>query len=156
MSRAVGKLAHHDEQVRCHSKQQHDAIQCAQLAVPGQRGDQYGRADHQRQVNTHQLASHPERDDQRRQPQCDQHVENIAADDAADRDVGAVGEGCLQSDGKLRRAAAEGDDCQTEEQRAGFEQRGEGHGSAYRQLRADDHQQQAAGELDQGRQGQIR
>ena len=42
MPRAVGELAHHDEQIRRHGQQQHDAIQRAQLAIPRQRRNQGG------------------------------------------------------------------------------------------------------------------
>jgi len=71
--------------------------------------------------------AHPghHRSQERCQPQDQEDVGDVAADDVAEGDVGLPGECGRDPDGELRRARPEGDDRQPDDERADPEGRGE-------------------------------
>ena len=92
--------------------------------------------DHQGNIQAHQLARHAQRNNQRREPESDQDVEDIAADDAADGNVRGVIERGLQADRHLRRTAAQRNHGQADEQWANLQVGGDTHGAAHQQFGA--------------------
>ena len=79
----------------------------------------------------------------------DEDVENAAANHTAHGDIGIAGQGGLQADGHLRRAAAEGHDGQADDQWPHLKAGGQAHGSAHQDFCADDQQYEAADQLQQ-------
>ncbi|VVO42087.1 hypothetical protein PS704_05981 [Pseudomonas fluorescens] len=130
----VPRLAQQQAQIQHQRRQQHHAVGPGQFFIPRQNEHQQAGADHQRNVQAHQLPRDPQRDDQRREPEGDENVEDAAADHAADGDVGVLRQRGLQADGHLRGAAAEGDDGQADDQRSDMQARGQAHGGAHHQL----------------------
>ena len=115
MMAAVARLAQQQGQVNQQAAQQDGAVQAVELLVQGQGKHQAAGEDHQRDVQAHQLAGHPQRDDQCRKAQGHQDIEDIAADHAAHGNVCRVIEGGLQADGQLRCAAAHGHEGQADQ-----------------------------------------
>ncbi|MNY15526.1 hypothetical protein D3C86_1487450 [compost metagenome] len=62
-------------------------------------------------------------------------------------------QGRLQADRHLRRAAAEGDDGQADDQRSYVQPRGDAYGGAHHQFGADNQQEQSAEQFDHADQG---
>ncbi|MNF71440.1 hypothetical protein D3C84_533900 [compost metagenome] len=149
------RLAQQQGQVQQQCHQQHDAVGTGQLFIPRQEEHQQAGADHQRDVQAHQLSGNPQRNDQGGKPEGDEDVEDTAADHAADGDVGIVGEGRLQAHGHLRRAAAEGDDGQAEDQRTDLQVCDQAYGGAHQQLGAGDQQYQPTEQLQHAEQWQV-
>ncbi|MNH30835.1 hypothetical protein D3C79_911500 [compost metagenome] len=145
----VSGLVPEYRQVAEQAAQQQGTLQAPQQFVEGQQVHCQAGDDHQRDVQAHQLARDPQRNDQRGQAQGYQDVEDVAADHAADGDIRRAGVGRLQADGQLRCAAAECHQAQADDQWSDLQAGGQAQGGAYQQFGAGDQQQQADAQLQQ-------
>lgn len=103
---AVAGLVQQQEQVHQQADQQQCAVQAVELMVQGQCKHHDAGENHQRDVQAHQLSRHPQWNNQRRKPEGDEDVKNIAANDTAHGNVRGVIERGLQADRHLGCAAA--------------------------------------------------
>ena len=154
----MARLVPEHGQVAGQAQQQQPAFEPAQLAVGAQCVDQAAGEDHQRYVQAYQLARNPQRNDQCGQAEHYQHIEDIAADHAADRYIRRALVGRLQADGQLWCGAAEGDQAQADDQRAHVQALRQAQGGAHQQFGAAYQQQQGCAQLQQaegGKGGQV-
>ncbi|MNP16947.1 hypothetical protein D3C76_1093640 [compost metagenome] len=136
----VARLLPYQTQVyQQHGQQQH-TFKVAQLFVERQDEHQQAGADHQWDVQAHQLPGNPQRDNQGAQAKGNQDIENVAAKHAADGDVRCAASRGLHAYCQLRCTAAECNHGQADDQGAYFQARSQAQRSTHQQLGAADQQ----------------
>ena len=114
------------------------AVERSEAAVAREDDDQGAGADHHGHVEAHQLAGDHERRDQGRDAEDEQHVEDVAADDVAQRQAVESGATGADAHRELRRAGAERHDGQPDDERREPDRQGQARGAPHEQLRAAD------------------
>ncbi len=100
-----------------HRDAQQQPVQASDPAVEGEYEHQHRRGNHHRDVEPYQLLRDHQRHDQCRDAENEQHVEDAAADDVADRHVGLPGVRRPDCHGQFRGTGAERHDRQADHQR---------------------------------------
>lgn len=112
--------ARHDDEdgdVDNDEEEEHEPVDPGDRAVQGEDEHQDGRACQHGDVRAHQLRAHGERQHQRRRPEYEQDIGDVAAHHVAQRDTGTPGEARVDRHGELRRAGRGGDDGESHDER---------------------------------------
>ena len=90
--RLAPRLHDQERRVGDDQREQQRAVEAADAAVEASAPEQQRGADHDRHLLPDELRVDDQRRDQRRHAEDEQHVEDVAADDVADGDVGLAGQ----------------------------------------------------------------
>ena len=142
------RLAHQEDDVGDQQHEQQRGLHAAQLAVDDHHRQDHRGADHDRHLLADDLRVHDQRRDHGADAEDEQHVEDVAAHDVADCDVGAAAQRGADGHGHLRRTGAHRDDREADDQRRDAERQRDLRGAAHQRLGSEHQRAEAEDEED--------